>query len=159
MNMVSELANAPVPIEPAPAAFPRKVEYVKALFLQCEQKEATVQDIPLRFYEEGSRPIPDLQFLLGDPNAILNIPIRHGPPGVLGRPYHMFFQGFNPNGGRQNACVLAMTHNSPKYQWFGNIVVLKFDGIRERRYIDVSSNETLNLTHFFAEQSVRGQPD
>ncbi|KAF8605642.1 hypothetical protein BDV93DRAFT_570245 [Ceratobasidium sp. AG-I] len=157
-DQINLLADAPIPIELAPTTYLRRVESVKVLFLQSGQTRQAILDIPLKVYDEGSRPIPDLQSLLGDPNRLCSITVRHGPLGQLGRPYQIFFQGLNPNE-RENSCVLSMTGGSPRYQWFGDIVVLKLDGRREERYIDASSNDIPGIAHFFAEQLIQGQPN
>lgn len=94
---------------------------------------------------------------LGPANTIFHIPIARGPAGqLLSCPYHVYFQTTHQN--RPNLCAPALAQGSPKYEWFGDIVVLKFDGKRKERYKDVSLKDDLtNVIWFFMNQTIPSQ--
>src|SRR5690349_1541268 len=84
-------------------------------------------------YEQGrTHRVPQLEFL-GPRDTLFYITIKKGPAGQwLNAPYQVYFQTHHRN--LPNQCVSTITHGHPKYEWFGDIIVLKFDGRRMERF-------------------------
>jgi hypothetical protein len=134
------------------------VETVNGIFIPADHTTPAIIPVQIHMHFEPGKSyrIPQLGEL-GAPNTIFHIPITKGPAGqLLSCPYHVYFQ--TRHQGRPNICVPALTRGTPKYEWFGDIVVLKFDGQRKERYKDVSLRDDLtNVAWFFMDQVIPSQ--
>jgi hypothetical protein len=134
------------------------VETVQGIYLPANNPQAAPITVNVNIHHEPTRArrVPQIGFL-GPLNTLFNISIKTGPAGqILSSPYHVYFQTHHQ--GLPNQCVSAITQGSPRYRWFGDIVVLKFDGARMERFRDASlANDLGNISWFFLNEAIPSQ--
>ncbi|CAE6439958.1 unnamed protein product [Rhizoctonia solani] len=134
------------------------VETVQGIYLPANNPQAMVIPVKINIHNEPAKAyrVPQIDFL-GPRNTLFNITIRRGAAGqLLSSPYHVYFQTQHRN--LPNQCASAITQGSLKYQWFGDIVVLKFDGKRMERFTDASlTGDMVNVSWFFLNEVIPSQ--
>ncbi|EUC58334.1 hypothetical protein RSOL_248780, partial [Rhizoctonia solani AG-3 Rhs1AP] len=134
------------------------VEQVQGIYIPANSSQPSLFTSTINIhYEQGrTHRVPQLEFL-GPRHTLFYITIKKGPAGQwLSSPYHVYFQTHHRN--LSNQCVSAITRGSPKYEWFGDIVVLKFDGRRMERFKAANlADDMSNIVWFFLNEAITSQ--
>ncbi|KAG8684891.1 hypothetical protein FRC11_011458 [Ceratobasidium sp. 423] len=134
------------------------LEEVQGIYIPANDQRPSLFTMHVNIhYEQGkTHRVPQLEFL-GPRNTLFYIAIKKKPDGQSFRcPYHVYFQTSHRH--IPNKCVSAITQGSPKYEWFGDIVALKFDGNRMERFKDASLTDDMsNIASFFMTEAIPSQ--
>ncbi|KAH7335884.1 hypothetical protein B0J17DRAFT_707785 [Rhizoctonia solani] len=134
------------------------VEQVQGIYIPARSSHPEVLTVNINMhYGNGRTPrVPEIDFL-GPRHTLFYITIMKGPAGQsLSSPYHVYFQTVHRN--LPNQCVSAISQGSPKYEWFGDIFVLKFDGTRMERFKNATlADDISNIAWFFMRQTIPSQ--
>ena len=135
---------------PSPARRSQAVQ-VQALHLRAHAPNPVFIQVTLRAGQAGSVPEPDLRSVF-QPGVSLDSQIFHtqvdGTP--VRYPLQIFYRtSFLQDGSPPNQCVRSMVHGQAVYPWAGDIVVLKFNGTRMRKYTNMTDNDIPPLGYYF----------
>ncbi|KAF8598189.1 hypothetical protein BDV93DRAFT_561564 [Ceratobasidium sp. AG-I] len=124
---------------------------VQALHLRAHARNPVFIQVALRADQTGSVPEPDLRSVF-QPGVLLDSQVFHtqvdGTP--VRYPLQIFYRSnFLQDGSPLNQCVRSMVHGQVDYPWAGDIVVLKFNGTRMRRYTNMTDNDIPPLGYYF----------
>ncbi|KAG8699063.1 hypothetical protein FRC09_006852 [Ceratobasidium sp. 395] len=134
-----------------------------ALLLSAATGARTPRNIEVDVYQENgaTRRVPKVSSFLGE--HFFSIPARCSivPGEVLNNPYQVCFQVVHPGGFTPlpNLAVHHLTGGTSRYPWRGDILILKFNGRREERYISTGGWESDigNIQYFFVNETIRSQ--
>ncbi|KAF7371015.1 Hif prolyl hydroxylase [Mycena sanguinolenta] len=131
-----------------PSAEPEYTSVEAILFSANEDRPTTVT-VRCRQFQPGGCPLPVLQpYFDAPPESIILTQGLNGEP--LRFPLHIFYS--------RSALTRASPINRPIYhitsgvaskQWYGNVVVLKFNGGQRQRYTDANNKDLGPLTAYF----------
>ena len=109
----------------------------------------TVKCRPPRHPTRNLCPIPQLQPYFDA--ALDSIVLMQGPSGELLRsPLHVFYSPTAlTKGAPINHCIHQITSGAAAKPWYGNVVMLKFNGPRRHGYTEAGSSDLPALSAYF----------
>ncbi|KAG9122109.1 hypothetical protein FRC07_001655 [Ceratobasidium sp. 392] len=156
-----------MPYVPGPHAVHVETETAITLCLSAETGARTPGTIPVDAYEENCQVhrVPRVSLVFGHQSSF-SITARSDIAGErLNNPYQIFCRVPDAGGPQLkfNMAVNVLTGGHSRYPWYGDILILKFLGSREKRYVLAGTsdgtwdNDIANINHFFVNTPIPSQ--